>query len=120
VMGGHVADLGKAVDMVVKKYNGFVGSLERNVLPQARKFGELQFESQAETLVALEPSEQAVRQPDRRGRDLRFTGDGIGDGFGDSQGTGGDGDAPITAPPSIAVAVNGTLPRTEVLADAEE
>ncbi|MCH8685678.1 DNA recombination protein RmuC [Pedomonas mirosovicensis] len=98
VMGNHVSDLGKAVDTVVRKYNGFVGSLERNVLPQARKFGELQFESQAEPLVALEPSEQAVRQPDRRGRDLTF-----------------DGDAPITAPPSLAA-----LPRTEVTADAEE
>ncbi|MGK2285696.1 DNA recombination protein RmuC [Pedomonas sp. V897] len=73
-MGSHVADLGKAVDQVVKKYNGFVGSLERNVLPQARKFGELQFETQAEPLAVLEPSEQAVRHPDRRGRDLTFDG----------------------------------------------
>ena len=37
----HVADMGKALDDSVKAYNRGVGSLERMVLPSARKFTEL-------------------------------------------------------------------------------
>jgi DNA recombination protein RmuC len=37
-MGAHVTRLGKSLDGAVKAYNETVGSLERNVLPQARKF----------------------------------------------------------------------------------
>lgn len=98
-MGNHVLDLGKALDGTVKKYNSFVGSLERSVMPQARKFAELQFDASAEPLAVAEQSETAVRLPDQRGRDLTF-----------------DGDTLITAPPSIAAA----LPQVEVEADTEE
>jgi len=38
---GHVAKLGKQIEGSVKAYNSAVGSLERNVLPGARKFTEL-------------------------------------------------------------------------------
>jgi DNA recombination protein RmuC len=37
-MGTHFAKLGRALDGSVKAYNETVGSLERQVLPQARRF----------------------------------------------------------------------------------
>jgi DNA recombination protein RmuC len=37
-MGAHATRLGKSLDGAVKAHNDFVGSLERSVLPQARKF----------------------------------------------------------------------------------
>ena len=37
-MGAHVGRLGKSLDGAVKAYNETVGSLERQVLPQARRF----------------------------------------------------------------------------------
>ncbi len=37
-MGAHVGRLGKSLDGSVKAYNETVGSLERHVLPQARRF----------------------------------------------------------------------------------
>jgi DNA recombination protein RmuC len=37
-MGAHFTKLGRSLDGAVKAYNETVGSLERNVLPQARKF----------------------------------------------------------------------------------
>jgi DNA recombination protein RmuC len=42
VMGGHVAAMGKALEQATGKYNAFVGSLESQVLTQARRFEELQ------------------------------------------------------------------------------
>ena len=37
-MGTHFSKLGRALDGSVKAYNETVGSLERQVLPQARRF----------------------------------------------------------------------------------
>ncbi len=37
-MGAHVSKLGRSLDGAVKSYNEAVGSLERQVLPQARRF----------------------------------------------------------------------------------
>jgi DNA recombination protein RmuC len=37
-MGAHVSKLGRSLDGAVKAYNETVGSLERQVLPQARRF----------------------------------------------------------------------------------
>ena len=39
-MGAHVSRLGRSLDGAVKAYNESVGSLERQVLPQARRFEE--------------------------------------------------------------------------------
>ena len=39
--GEHLARTGKGLDSAVDAYNKAVGSLERNVLPQARRFHEL-------------------------------------------------------------------------------
>lgn len=40
-LSGHLNKLGRALDASVKAYNGTIGSLERNVLPAARRFTEL-------------------------------------------------------------------------------
>ena len=64
-MGAHVTRLGKSLDGAVKAYNETVGSLERQVLVQARRFErhgitgveppELQpIERQARTVAAAE------------------------------------------------------------------
>ena len=37
-MGAHMTKVGKSLDGAVRAYNETVGSLERQVLPQARKF----------------------------------------------------------------------------------
>jgi DNA recombination protein RmuC len=37
-MGAHFGRLGKSLDGAVRSYNETVGSLERQVLPQARRF----------------------------------------------------------------------------------
>jgi DNA recombination protein RmuC len=73
-MGAHFTRMGKSLDGAVKAYNDTVGSLERNVLPQARRFErhgisgieppELQpIERQARALAAaelVEPDEVVV------------------------------------------------------------
>ena len=40
-MAGHIDRLGRSIESTVKNYNGFVGSLERQVLPSARKLSVL-------------------------------------------------------------------------------
>ena len=37
-MGTHVSKLGRSLDTAVRSFNETVGSLERQVLPQARRF----------------------------------------------------------------------------------
>jgi DNA recombination protein RmuC len=61
VMGGHAASLGKALESAVGKYNSFVGSLESQVLTQARRFEELATDHEGKELPELEPVEAAVR-----------------------------------------------------------
>ena len=40
-MAGHIDRLGRSIESTVKNYNGFVGTLERQVLPSARKLNVL-------------------------------------------------------------------------------
>ncbi|HZZ87617.1 MAG TPA: DNA recombination protein RmuC, partial [Caulobacteraceae bacterium] len=54
VMGGHAASVGKALEAAVTRYNSFVGSLESQVLTQARKFEDLSVDHEAKTLDILE------------------------------------------------------------------
>jgi DNA recombination protein RmuC len=61
VMGGHVQAVGKALDTAVGRYNQFVGSLETQVLTQARRFEDLQVDHEARTVAELTPIETAVR-----------------------------------------------------------
>ena len=61
VMGAHVAGVGKALETAVSKYNQFVGSLESQVLTQARKFEDLSVDHEGKTLDVLEPLDTAPR-----------------------------------------------------------
>jgi DNA recombination protein RmuC len=61
VMGGHAELLGKALTTAVGKYNAFVGSLESQVMTQARRFEELSVDHEGKDLPVLEPVESAVR-----------------------------------------------------------
>ena len=61
VMGTHAAALGKALDGAVSRYNQFVGSLETQVLTQARRFEDLAVDHEGKDIAALEPIETSVR-----------------------------------------------------------
>lgn len=67
-MGSHVERLGKSLNGSVSAYNSFIGSLERNVLPKARRFEDLRI-SQAGAREIGSPSEitERLRLPDREG-----------------------------------------------------
>src|SRR2546428_179313 len=52
-MGGHVVDLGKGLEGAVRHYNSFVGSLESRVMPQARRFNELEVDGAQDALPEL-------------------------------------------------------------------
>ena len=55
VMGGHIAGLGASLAGSIRKYNDFVGSLEGSVMPQARRFNELEVEGTGAELTLLAP-----------------------------------------------------------------
>jgi DNA recombination protein RmuC len=61
VMGGHAGSVGKALEAAVARYNQFVGSLETQVLTQARRFEELKVDHEGRTVAVLEPLDTAVR-----------------------------------------------------------
>ena len=61
VMGGHANSVGKALEAAVSRYNQFVGSLETQVLTQARRFEDLKVEHQGKAVETLEPLESAIR-----------------------------------------------------------
>lgn len=60
-MGGHVAKLGKNLDTAITAYNAFVGSLESQVLTQARRFEALNIETGGKAIEAPPGIEQAAR-----------------------------------------------------------
>jgi DNA recombination protein RmuC len=59
---GHLARTGKQLGSAVDAYNSAVGSLERQVLPGARRFTELGAAT-GEPLATPEPIERLVREP---------------------------------------------------------
>jgi DNA recombination protein RmuC len=61
VMGGHAASVGKALEAAVSRYNQFVGSLETQVLTQARRFEDLKVDHEGREVVQIEPLDTAVR-----------------------------------------------------------
>lgn len=61
VMGGHVAAMGKALETATGRYNQFVGSLETQVLTQARRFEDLKVDHEGKELPELAPIEGGVR-----------------------------------------------------------
>jgi DNA recombination protein RmuC len=60
-MGGHAAAVGRSLDQAVGKYNQFVGSLETQVMTQARRFEDLKVDHEGRELAELGPVETAVR-----------------------------------------------------------
>jgi DNA recombination protein RmuC len=56
---GHIEKLGRTIERSVKDYNAFVGSLERQVLPTARKLGAL---DESKVLAPLKGIEEAPRE----------------------------------------------------------
>lgn len=69
VFSGHLSKLGRQLGSSVDSYNAAVGSLERNVLPGARKFTELGVSSRRDIEV-LNPVESVPRRPDLATDDL--------------------------------------------------
>ena len=61
VMGGHAAAVGKKLEEAVGKYNQMVGSLESQVLTQARRFEDLKVDHEGREIPELTPIETAVR-----------------------------------------------------------
>jgi DNA recombination protein RmuC len=61
VMGAHAGSVGKALEAAVARYNQFVGSLETQVLTQARRFEELKVDHEGREVAELTPVESAVR-----------------------------------------------------------
>jgi DNA recombination protein RmuC len=61
VMGSHAAAVGKSLETAVGRYNQFVGSLETQVLTQARRFEDLKVDHQVREVPQLEPIDTAVR-----------------------------------------------------------
>jgi len=61
VMGAHAGSVGKALEAAVSRYNQFVGSLETQVLTQARRFEDLHVDHQGKAVEQLEALEAAVR-----------------------------------------------------------
>ena len=59
-MAQHVEKLGRSVKATVNDYNKFVGSLERQVLPSARKLNAL---DESKLIPTIEPVEETVREP---------------------------------------------------------
>jgi DNA recombination protein RmuC len=57
----HLNRTGRSLGAAVEAYNSTVGSLERQVLPQARRFTELGAVS-GETLASPEPVDRLVRE----------------------------------------------------------
>ena len=61
VMGGHVAKLGRNLDTAMTAYNQFVGSLESQVLTQARRFEALKIDTAGKSIEAPLVVEQSAR-----------------------------------------------------------
>jgi DNA recombination protein RmuC len=61
-MGGHVARMGRNLELATGAYNAFVGSLESQVMTQARRFEALEVSSGAKEIEPLPMVDTAPRQ----------------------------------------------------------
>jgi DNA recombination protein RmuC len=71
VMGEHAHRLGKSLEDSVKRYNQFAGSLETQVLSQARKFEELSVDHEGRNVAELAPIETGVRELTKLASEMR-------------------------------------------------
>jgi DNA recombination protein RmuC len=60
-MGGHVARMGRNLELATGAYNAFVGSLESQVMTQARRFETLEVSGQTKEIEALPVIESGTR-----------------------------------------------------------
>ena len=60
-MGGHVARMGRNLELATGAYNAFVGSLESQVLTQAKRFEALEVSSGAKEIEELPVIESSPR-----------------------------------------------------------
>lgn len=60
--GGHMAGVGKGLAQATRRYNDAVGSLERGVLPQARRFAALDGVKASKSVDAIEQVDEAPRR----------------------------------------------------------
>jgi DNA recombination protein RmuC len=60
-MGGHVGRMGRNLDTAVSAYNALVGSLESQVLTQAKRFEELSVDTGGKVIDALPVIEHSTR-----------------------------------------------------------
>ncbi len=60
-MGGHVGRVGKNLDTAVSAYNALVGSLESQVMSQAKRFEDLSIDTGGKVIEALPVVDQATR-----------------------------------------------------------
>lgn len=70
-MAGHVTKFGSSLEDTVNIFNGFVGSMERYVLPQARRFRDLEVEGTTNEIGAIEQIDvlpRELRAPDLTGQ----------------------------------------------------
>jgi DNA recombination protein RmuC len=75
-MGDHIMRLGQGLDGAVRHYNNFVGSLESRVMPQARRFSELEVDGTRDPLPDLKPADtkpRLLRTDDAEMRDAGVT-----------------------------------------------
>jgi len=73
VMGGHAAAVGKALEQAVGKYNAFAGSLETQVMTQARRFEDLKVDHEHRELPELTPVDGGVRALTKLASDFEET-----------------------------------------------
>lgn len=62
-MGEHLQAMGKNLNQAVASYNKFISSLDSRVMPQARKFLDLNVEPGAKRIEHLAPVETVAREP---------------------------------------------------------
>jgi DNA recombination protein RmuC len=68
-MGGHVARVGRNLELATSAYNAFVGSLESQVMTQAKRFEELEVSRESKAIDPLPVIESSVRPLSKLGGD---------------------------------------------------
>jgi len=63
-MGEHLSKLGRALDSAHKAFNETVGTVEKRVLPSARKMGELQQKKQSLTVEPIQGETRRLTAPE--------------------------------------------------------
>ncbi|MGB1077613.1 MAG: DNA recombination protein RmuC [Bdellovibrionales bacterium] len=62
VFGGHMDNIGKGLERAISSYNQAIGSLESNVLPQARRFKDYQVAQGSKEIDAIKLVETTPRE----------------------------------------------------------